>query len=210
MDQPTSRVNVCVRVRPLLGVEKELNEVSAWRLENQTITQEKFSSASQASRKTRNSSDQQQIPSNSYSFDHLFTPEHSNECLYRETVHSIVKKSMEGFHGSVFSYGQTSSGKTFTMNGTKQQPGIIPLSIFECFELVNHFADREYLFRISYLEVYNEQVRDLLNSEPTAIKIQHDPKSGIVTLVGVKEQVVMSPQQVLSLLQGGEAHRYSY
>lgn len=121
------------------------------------------------------------------------------------------------------------------MNGTSKQPGVIPLSIFECFESIGHYRDREFLFRVSYLEIYNEtvgscrhpsclvlirlEVHDLLNPEITQIKIQHDPRLGTV-LVGAKEQVVMNPAQVralnfafdtpqvIALLQGGEAHRH--
>lgn len=93
------------------------------------------------------------------------------------------------------------------MNGTSKHPGVIPLSILECFESIGTYRDREFLFRVSYLEIYNEtvccvplviqlpQVHDLLNPEVTQIKIQHDPRIGTV-LVGAKEQVVMNPAQV--------------
>jgi hypothetical protein len=57
-------------------------------------------------------------------------------------------------------------------------------------------------------KVYNEQVKDLLSTEPTPIKIQHDPKSGHTLITGVKEPVVVNPQQIISLLKAGEAHRH--
>ena len=96
------------------------------------------------------------------------------------------------------------------MNGTSKQPGIIPLAVYDSFSLVEEYTDREFLFRASYLEVYNEQVKDLLNPDPihaSSIKIQHDPKLGTV-ISGVKEQVVANAQQVMALLQGGESHRH--
>jgi centromeric protein E len=109
--------------------------------------------------------------------------------------------------GSVFTYGQTSSGKTFTMTGNNSQPGIIPQAIHHCFDSIHSFSDREFLVRVSYLEIYNEQVKDLLNSEVVAIKIQHDPKNGTV-ISGVKEQVVVNSEQTISLIKAGEAHRH--
>eukprot|EP00603_Paraphysomonas_imperforata_P012157 CAMPEP_0114479308 /NCGR_PEP_ID=MMETSP0104-20121206/16487_1 /TAXON_ID=37642 ORGANISM="Paraphysomonas imperforata, Strain PA2" /NCGR_SAMPLE_ID=MMETSP0104 /ASSEMBLY_ACC=CAM_ASM_000202 /LENGTH=73 /DNA_ID=CAMNT_0001654633 /DNA_START=28 /DNA_END=246 /DNA_ORIENTATION=- len=73
------------------------------------------------------------------------------------------------------------------MNGTLKQPGIIPQAIYDCFSSIHSFTDREFLFRVSYLEIYNETVNDLLNPDPkTQVKIQHDPKLGTM-LTGVKE-----------------------
>ena len=84
-------------------------------------------------------------------------------------------------------------------NGGNSQPGIIPLAIYQCFEQVNDFPDREFLLRVSYFEVYNEQIKDLLSTSPVPIKIQHDPKLGTV-ISGHKEQVVLSPEQVNLIL----------
>jgi centromeric protein E len=186
--EPTDEsIQVCVRIRPILTNERE--DSYAWMWEENTIYPH--------------------IPTQMpYTFDHLFYPENSNDDIFNSVVKTIVLRSMKGYHGSVFTYGQTSSGKTFTMNGSQSQPGIIPQSIFYCFESIQeHFTDREFLFRVCYIEVYNEQVKDLLSTEPTQIKIQHDPKLGTI-LSGVKEQVVLNPQQVIALLKAGEAHRH--
>ncbi len=88
----------------------------------------------------------------------MFSPEHTNTNIYEEAVQPVVNRVMEGFHGSVFTYGQTSSGKTFTMNGSAKQPGIIPQTIYDCFDSINKMPEREFLFRVSYLEIYNETV----------------------------------------------------
>jgi centromeric protein E len=185
---PEDSIQVCVRIRPILKDERGL-ESSAWTWGENVI-------------KSHNSI---HLP---YTFDHLFFPENSNNDIFNSVVKNVVLRSMQGVHGSVFTYGQTSSGKTFTMNGSQAQPGIIPQSIFYCFESIqNEFTDREFLFRVSYIEVYNEQVKDLLSTEPTQIKIQYDPKLG-TQLSGVKEEVVVSPHQVIALLKAGEAHRH--
>ena len=180
-------IQVCVRVRPMLT--KDDDNSSGWICAGKSI-----------------------LPCNtlqmSFSFDHLFPPESSNKDVFESVVKDTVFQSMQGFHGTVFTYGQTSSGKTFTMNGTQSQPGIISQSIIFCFDSIQeYFTDREFLLRVSYLEIYNEQVKDLLSTEPTQIKIQHDSKAGTV-LSGVKEQVVLNSQQVIALLKAGEAHRH--
>ena len=83
----------------------------------------------------------------------MFGPDATNEMIYDAAVKNLVLKTLEGFHGTVFAYGQTSSGKTFTMNGGEQSSGIIPQSISECFEFIKEIPEREFVIKISYLEV---------------------------------------------------------
>lgn len=198
-------IKVCVRIRPVVRSERDQGEILSWNWENNQITQlekpiSKHLSNYQAQALSLGNK-------SSYYFDHLFYPEHTNRDIFDSVVKSVVNQCMNGFHGSVFTYGQTSSGKTFTMTGNTQQPGIIPQAIGYCFDSINSFSDREFLVRVSYLEIYNEQVKDLLNSEVVAIKIQHDPKNGTV-ITGVKEQVVVNAEQTISYIRAGEAHRH--
>ncbi|RRT49623.1 hypothetical protein B296_00052282 [Ensete ventricosum] len=64
--------------------------------------------------------------------------------------------------GTAFAYGQTSSGKTFTMSGSEEEPGIIPLAVEDVFRTTKMTTDREFLIRVSYMEIYNEEINDLL------------------------------------------------
>ena len=73
---------------------------------------------------------------------------------------------MEGYHGTVFAYGMTGTGKTFSMQGTQSSPGVIPLAITDIFSYIRETPSREFLLRVSYLEIYNEKIHDLL-SMPT-------------------------------------------
>lgn len=196
-------IEVCVRIRPLLRDEAVRGEPMAWVWNGNVIAQAQEHLGPNVA--VRSPADTH--PRDSYQFDHLFTPETTNIDIYGTAVHPMVERVMHGLHGSIFTYGQTSSGKTYTMNGSAKQPGIIPQTIYDCFEYINNASDREFLFRVSYLEVYNETVNDLLNPQPVQIRIMHDPKLGTV-LHGVKEQIVMTAEQVIALLQGGEAHRH--
>ena len=204
-DVEAQNIKVCVRLRPVLGDERE--DSIAWTWEQNTIyPKQEFC--------RKGSGQSNHVHFVPFTYDNLFYPEHTNIDIFNGVVKNIAFQCLLGYHGSVFTYGQTSSGKTFTMNGSSSQPGIIPQAIYYCFETIqDHFADREFLFRVSYIEVYNEQVKDLLSNEPPSsntqpIKLQFDPRCGSTVLTGVIEQVVFNTSQVLALLKAGEAQRH--
>ncbi|ORY05417.1 kinesin-domain-containing protein [Basidiobolus meristosporus CBS 931.73] len=114
---------------------------------------------------------------------------------------------MNGVNGTIFAYGQTSSGKTFTMHGTKEEPGIIPMAIEDIFRYILETPDREFLLRVSYLEIYNEVIKDLLNPENENLNIRQDPTRGV--FVGkLTEAIVLSPEEVIQLMKKGESNRH--
>uniref|UniRef100_A0A3B4T731 Kinesin motor domain-containing protein n=1 Tax=Seriola dumerili TaxID=41447 RepID=A0A3B4T731_SERDU len=79
--------------------------------------------------------------------------------LYQDIAKPLVVSTVEGYNGTIFAYGQTSSGKTFTMMGSDQTPGVIPLAVEDVFQTIKN---KEFLLRVSYMEIYNETVTDLL------------------------------------------------
>jgi centromeric protein E len=147
----------------------------------------------------------------SYTLDKVFGTDSSTDQIYQDSVASLVNAAMEGYHSTVIAYGQTSTGKTHTMTGTKGDPGLIPLCIKDCFRYVqeNKSAEsREYLFRLSYLEVYKEHIRDLLcskNSAPEPVRLFDGPNGLVIR--GLHEEVVSSPEKVFQLLKQGERKR---
>ena len=121
---------------------------------------------------------------------------------------------MEGYHGTVFAYGMTGTGKTFSMQGTASSPGVIPLAITDIFAFIRETPHREFLLRVSYLEIYNEKINDLL-SGPTAngqntpqeeIKLREDSKRGVYA-TPLKEEIVQSPTQLLRVIARGDNSR---
>ena len=92
-----------------------------------------------------------------FSFDHVFGPEVSTEQIFKEQVRELVHNSLQGFNQTVFAYGQTSSGKTFTMRGASYekegQLGLIPLSVREIFEFIRRDTSNDYKVSVSYMEV---------------------------------------------------------
>ncbi|CAA2975310.1 kinesin KIN-7D, mitochondrial isoform X1 [Olea europaea subsp. europaea] len=108
--------------------------------------------------------------------------------------------------GTVFAYGVTSSGKTHTMHGDQYSPGIIPLAIKDVFSIIQDTPGREFLLRVSYLEIYNEVINDLLDPTIQHLRVREDAQGTYVE--GIKEEVVMSPGHALSFIAAGEEHRH--
>ena len=110
-----------------------------------------------------------------YSYDKLFGPCATQQAVYTEAVLPVVDKVLEGHHGTVFAYGQTSTGKTYTMQGElsdAEHMGVIPRSVHTIFEHLEALG-AEFSVRVSFYEIYNEQLTDLLvdASKPgTAVK----------------------------------------
>eukprot|EP00005_Dracoamoeba_jomungandri_P004321 CAMPEP_0174259218 /NCGR_PEP_ID=MMETSP0439-20130205/8071_1 /TAXON_ID=0 /ORGANISM="Stereomyxa ramosa, Strain Chinc5" /LENGTH=614 /DNA_ID=CAMNT_0015343021 /DNA_START=392 /DNA_END=2236 /DNA_ORIENTATION=+ len=93
------------------------------------------------------------------------------------------------------------------MKGSRNNPGVIPLAIQDIFSYIKQTPGREFLLRVSYLEIYNEIINDLLSPQSTNLKIRESLKDGV--FVGnLKEEIVLSPQQVMAIISAGEAHRH--
>jgi len=117
---------------------------------------------------------------------------------------------MEGYNAVIFAYGQTASGKTYTLSGSEEEPGIIPRAMRDVFGFIRQNPSREYLLRCSYLEIYNENIHDLLAppSMAAAIPVQIQANSGSdVILTPLREEVVTSLKSVKEVLKRGEGNR---
>ncbi|KAF6147992.1 hypothetical protein GIB67_024167 [Kingdonia uniflora] len=111
------------------------------------------------------------------------------------------------FFGTVFAYGQTNSGKTHTMRGSVVEPGVIPLAVRDLFNMLQEDADREFLLRMSYMEIYNEEINDLLAPEHRKLQIHEGLERGIF-VAGLREEIVATPEQVIDFMNFGESHRH--
>ncbi|KAF7196031.1 Kinesin-like protein [Pseudocercospora fuligena] len=146
-----------------------------------------------------------------YRYDNVFSPHDQNARVYDNAAKRLVRRVMEGYHGTVFAYGMTGTGKTFSMQGTAQQPGVIPLAITDIFSYIRENPSREFLLRVSYLEIYNEKIYDLLNQavpgqQQEEIKLREDSKRGVYA-TPLKEEIVQSPNQLLRVIARGDLAR---
>ena len=122
--------------------------------------------------------------STSYQLDNVFDPSCRTKDVYDRTTRGIIESVLNGFNGTVFAYGQTSSGKTHTMQGPdiddEIMKGIIPRMVGTVFE--NIANSPEYVLwtvKVGIVEIYNERIRDLLDPTKTNLKIREDPQKGI-------------------------------
>ncbi|XP_076811418.1 kinesin-like protein KIF3A [Clavelina lepadiformis] len=123
-------------------------------------------------------------PPKTFTFDTVFGPDSKQVDVYNLTARPIVDSVLEGYNGTIFAYGQTGTGKTFTMEGLRSIPekrGIIPNSFAHIFgHIAKAEGDTRFLVRASYLEIYNEEVRDLLSKDQTArLKVKERPDIGV-------------------------------
>ncbi|XP_053259915.1 centromere-associated protein E [Podarcis raffonei] len=186
-------VTVCVRVRPLIARENADHEEKQnilWKTEECTISQVDGTK--------------------SFTFDRVFHSSENTTEVYEGVAASIIKSAVQGYNGTIFAYGQTASGKTYTMLGTKDCPGIIPMAINDVFNSICGNPDREFLLRVSYMEIHNDRVQDLLCSNIKKKKplVVREDISRQIFVEDLSEEVVVSPEQVVSWLQKGEKNRH--
>ncbi|KAF9565092.1 kinesin-like protein [Agrocybe pediades] len=145
----------------------------------------------------------------SFNFDAVLTGT-PNKPVYTTVARSHVQAAMEGYNAVIFAYGQTASGKTFTLSGDDEEPGIIPRAMRDVFGYIKRTPEREYLLRCSYLEIYNETIIDLLAppmmAKANQVQIQGGA-GGDIILAPLREEVVTSLKGVKDVLKRGEGHR---
>ncbi|OBZ89145.1 Kinesin-related protein 4 [Choanephora cucurbitarum] len=123
-----------------------------------------------------------------------------NSKVYQAGISDLVRSTMMGYNGTVFAYGQTASG-------TEKEPGVIPRAVQDVFSFIEEeTSGREYLLRVSYMEIYNERIKDLLNTENNQLEIVEDKKG--VRVRNLREKIVKTPQEVLNCIKEGESNRH--
>lgn len=118
-----------------------------------------------------------------FTFDCVYDWTSKQRELYEETFRPLVQSVLEGFNGTIFAYGQTGTGKTYTMQGEKNDPesrGVIPNSFEHIFQHISRSENQQYLVRVSYLEIYQEEIRDLLSKDQSKrLELKERPGTGV-------------------------------
>ena len=144
-----------------------------------------------------------------YNFDRIFTPSSTQEDIYSFGVKEIIDSVLNGYNGTVLAYGQTSSGKTYTMQGEMESPqtqGIIPRMITHVFKYIYNTEGTDFTIIVSMIEIYQEKIRDLLDISRINLNIREDNIKGIY-VDGCSERYVVCPNDVLVLLELGSSNR---
>ncbi|DBA04976.1 TPA: hypothetical protein N0F65_006978 [Lagenidium giganteum] len=153
-----------------------------------------------------------------FDFDAVFPPHVEQFVVYEQLLLPLMDRFFDGYNATVFAYGQTGSGKTYTMGNEvklsveREQRGIIPRVMEAIFERIAQQSDKDFVVKVSYLEILNEEIHDLLAGQAATttgsggLSVRDDGKRGIV-VTGLSEHPVDSIDRVASLLQSGAMHR---
>ncbi|XP_026564325.1 kinesin-like protein KIF3C isoform X2 [Pseudonaja textilis] len=118
-----------------------------------------------------------------FTFDAVYDATSKQADLYDETVRPLIDSVLQGFNGTIFAYGQTGTGKTYTMQGIWADPekrGVIPISFEHIFTHISRSQNQQYLVRASYLEIYQEEIRDLLAKDQSKkMELKENPETGV-------------------------------
>ncbi|XP_051523343.1 kinesin-1 heavy chain isoform X2 [Myxocyprinus asiaticus] len=146
-----------------------------------------------------------------YAFDRVFQSNTTQEQVYNACAQKIVKDVLEGYNGTIFAYGQTSSGKTHTMEGNLHDPdgmGIIPRIVQDIFNYIYSMDENlEFHIKVSYFEIYLDKIRDLLDVSKTNLSV-HEDKNRVPYVKGCTERFVCSPEEVMDTIDEGKSNRH--
>ncbi|RRT66298.1 hypothetical protein B296_00040343 [Ensete ventricosum] len=182
------KIFVTVRVRPLSRKELSLKDQEAWEcIDDNKIV---FKMSSQ---------DRSNSPS-SYTFDRVFGPTCLTERVYEEGAKNVALSALTGINATIFAYGQTSSGKTFTMRGITEN------AVNDIYKHINNTPERDFTIKISAMEIYNEIVRDLLKPDSGGLRLLDDPERGTI-VDKLEEETAKDSQHLRYLIGTCEAQR---
>ncbi|XP_076447209.1 kinesin-like protein KIF19 [Babylonia areolata] len=140
-------------------------------------------------------------------FDCTFDGNASQQDVYEATTKFLIGNVINGYNATVFAYGATGAGKTHTMLGTDEDPGIMVQALNDLFlEMEKGREDLAYKVTMSYLEIYNEMIRDLLNPSLGFLELREDAK-GNVQVAGISEVTTRSTDEVMQMLVKGNRER---
>ncbi|KAI5325565.1 hypothetical protein L3X38_034639 [Prunus dulcis] len=158
-----------------------------------------------------------------FTFDRVFGPKSQQKSIYDQAISPIVNEVLDGFNCTVFAYGQTGTGKTYTMEGGMRnksgnlpaEAGVIPRAVRHIFETLEA-QNADYSVKVTFLEIYNEEITDLLapddnprtaeDRQRKSISLMEDGK-GCVIVRGLEEEAVYNVNEIYSVLERGSAKR---
>ncbi|KAL3639110.1 hypothetical protein CASFOL_017017 [Castilleja foliolosa] len=181
------KIFVSIRLRPLNDTELSKNDVSEWEcIDNTTLL-------------FKNTLHERTLQLTAYTFDRVFGYDSPTRQVYDESAKKIALSVLNGMNSTIFAYGQTSSGKTYTMSG------ITECTVADVYEYINMHPEREFILKFSAMEIYNEAVRDLLVLEGGPLRLLDDPERTVVDKL--TEVMVTDCNHLRELLSICEAQR---
>ena len=221
INSSTDNLKVAIRIRPPLTREIEKNlpfrSIARANKENHSCSLLEYIGAEldEGLRQKELLLNPQMYQIHKFTFDEVFDIDSSQKEVYTISAKPAVKSVLEGYNSTIFAYGQTGTGKTFTMEGFTynqfdESRGIIPRTIEDIFTYIesNSNKDTKFIIRAAYLQIYNEMISDLLkpNNPNRNLNIREDKKKGLY-VEHLSEWAVRVPSDIYSLLEKGAACR---
>ena len=225
--EKTNCIRVCIRVRPLLEhediefwqVDKDKNIIYTdnYFSDQNEIINESYALTNNFSNKSLSytKKDVKKLLIDSiyapqkFNFDKVYSIENDSQLIYKEMCKDVVSSALEGYNGSIFMYGQTTSGKTYTMLGSPNNPGILPCVLRDIFLKIKKIKQNndniEFKVYCSYIEIYNENIHDLL-TDSNFLKLIDDKKYGVI-VAGAKKVIIDNFETGIEIKNFGEENR---
>ncbi|KAF7143964.1 hypothetical protein RHSIM_Rhsim05G0068300 [Rhododendron simsii] len=182
------KILVLIRLRPLSEKEVAKNEVADWECINENTIL------------FRNSLQERSMFPTAYTFDRVFGGDSQTRQVYEEGAKEIALSVVGGINSSIFAYGQTSSGKTYTM------VGITEYTVADIYDYIHRHEERAFVLKFCAMEIYNEAIRDLLSADSTPLRVLDDPEKGTV-VEKITEETLRDWAHLKELLSICEAQR---
>ncbi|GBG24806.1 Centromere-associated protein E [Hondaea fermentalgiana] len=183
-------ISVSLRVRPLNSKETKQNCQDVWKV----VDGNSIYSVNEGQ-------------SSMHTFDNVFDSKTSTRQVYDKVANGLVSSVLQGMNGTVFAYGQTASGKTYTMQGEQSSPGILELAAAQVFEEIACKPHYQFLLHVSYIEIFNEQVKDLLTDSDANLRIREDRDRGFF-VDNLEMKSIVSVEELLQAKEEGERRRH--
>jgi len=200
MSKKTEAVKVAVRCRPISGDEKRDGRQCIVHVDS-----------TRGEIRIRNPKSDSSEPMKTFTYDYAFGMDSQQEEVYSETGYPIVESVIEGYNGTIFAYGQTGTGKTFTMEGSEEPHelrGIIPRSFDQIFYTVEQHPNTQFLIRVSFLEIYNEDIYDLLSKGSNSkLDVKENSDSGFY-VKDLNSFVVKGIEEMKQVMIAGKKNRH--
>ena len=201
----SANIVVCVRVRPLSKKEADIDARNLVHVldSNLVVLMDPMADVNLPEDSFRSNRSREK----QYAFDVAFDKSAPQQALFEKTTGPQIEGVSNGYNATVFAYGATGAGKTYTMIGDADNPGLMILTFEEVFQCTSRLSlERQYKLRLSYIEIYNEEVRDLFSPSSENLDIREDSIKG-VTIAGISEIMVTSPKEVINLIRNGSKRR---
>eukprot|EP00924_Labyrinthula_sp_SR-Ha-C_P005529 snap_masked-scaffold_68-processed-gene-0.49-mRNA-1 protein AED:0.36 eAED:0.41 QI:0/-1/0/1/-1/1/1/0/1299 len=179
-------ISVCIRLRPY---KSEDDIPSPWETSDATLS-------------LRNVPGQ-----NSYEFDKVFKESVKTKEVYDVAARGVVSSVFKGMNGTIFAYGQTGAGKSYTMHGDGEKIGIMDYAVHQIHEEISQRENCDFLIKVSFIEIYNDKINDLLNPKGKNLGIRMDGSNGF-KVDSLTEENVSAVSDIIHIHRRGEQNRH--